>query len=74
MTNNRATQAHQQRTNTTFFNLITPTHATVDQVLHKWAPDQDITKGLQQSRQQQFVVHAGRGPMDHDFSTLVIDR
>ena len=41
------TQAHQQRTNTTFFSPITPTHATVNQVLHKWAPDQDITKELQ---------------------------
>ena len=45
--NNTATQAHPQRTITTFFSPITPIMLQVNQGIHKWVPNQDITKGLQ---------------------------
>ena len=34
--NNTTTQAHPQRTITTFFSPITPTNATSNQGIHKW--------------------------------------
>ena len=41
------TQAHPQRTITTFFSAISPIDATSQSKIHKWALDQDITNGLE---------------------------
>ena len=46
----------------------------VNQGIDKWAPDQDITKGLEKITQQQFVVHLGPSPMDHNLNSLYIDK
>ena len=42
----------------------------VNHEIHKWAPNQDITKGLRLIGKQQFAMHVGPGPMDHDSTTL----
>ena len=70
---NTATQAHLQRTITTFFSPITP-NATSQTRDTQMGSDQDITKVLQLIEHKQFIVHVGPRPMDHDLNILVIDR
>ena len=71
---NTATQAHPQRTITTFFSPITPTTATSQSRDTQMGPRLGHNKGITIDRAI-AICHARRpGPMDRDLNTLVINK
>ena len=71
---NTATQAHPQRTITTFFSPITPTNDTSQSRDTQMGSQPRRNKGVTIDRAIAICRACRLGPMDHDLNTFVIDR